>query len=308
VSDQEAGRGIGFEVQRRQRLSHREFTTEYLIPHRPVIVTDAISSWPACSKWTFDFLRQAYGAVSVKVDGEAMSIRELVDRTLASTTERPGPYLRNKLFSELPPDLTADVSPLPCFTRPNWLTSALIPGEARDTMAFLELYIGGEGSSFPVLHFDGLHTHAFIMQVVGRKRFIIYGPEQSPYLYPQSPKYNHSEVANPENADFERFPLFRHAVPTTFVLEAGETLFVPAGWWHTAQILAPCISVSVNTANASNWRAYCGDLMQTIRRTRSPLKAAAWSLHLWGTGLLLRALQFGEGWWPRRGPLPATER
>lgn len=37
---------------------------------------------------------------------------------------------------------------------------------------------------------------------------------------------------NPSNPDLEKFPLFRHTKPVTVTVHAGETLYLPAMWYH----------------------------------------------------------------------------
>ena len=104
-----------------------------------------------------------------------------------------------------------------------------------------------------MLHYDGAGTHAFLMQIYGRKKFVIYPPDQERYLYPSPQKQNLSMINNVDKPDLDRFPLFAKATPITFVLEPGELLFIPSHWWHTTQMLTPSISVSINTVNQSNW-------------------------------------------------------
>ena len=84
-------------------------------------------------------------------------------------------------------------------------------------------------------------------------------PDQAAYLYPQPEAPNKSSVDDLENPDLQRYPLFDQARALRFKLRPGETLFVPAGWWHTARILCTSITVSVNAANRANWRAFCKD-------------------------------------------------
>ncbi len=77
---------------------------------------------------------------------------------------------------------------------------------------------------------------------------------------------NISEIADLENCDSDRFPLFDNATGVRFTLHPGETLFIPSGWWHTARILSPSITVSINGANAANWsnfrKDFCRDYAQ----------------------------------------------
>jgi ribosomal protein L16 Arg81 hydroxylase len=106
------------------------------------------------------------------------------------------------------------------------------------------------------------------MQIYGKKEFIIYPPEQEEFLYPSSEKLNLSTVNDLDNPDLERFPLFAKSEPSNFVLEPGELLFIPSHWWHTTKMLTPCISVSANVLNESNWRELVGFV---ARGRRNPM-------------------------------------
>jgi Cupin-like domain len=278
-------------VERRKDLTRRELEREYLAPSpRPVIVTDALSGWPALRKWTPEYFRDAYGSFEVTVDGEPMSVRDLVDRILASSPEHPAPYLRNSLLATWPAGILADVTPLPRCTVPNWLENPLFP--SRKSMSYFELYIGGRGAAFPVLHYDGLHTHAFIMMIGGEKEFWVYPPSQSALMYPRpAPESNKSQVDDVEHPDLARFPLFGQATPTQFVLGPGETLFVPAGWWHTTRILSASISVSINSADAANWVPFSRDFCAELTQDRGRLRAAVTSAYLGVLGALLHGLE-----------------
>src|SRR5262245_14662604 len=278
-------------VERRQDLSRRDFAREYLVPSpRPVILTDALSGWAAIGKWTPEYFREHYGDFEVTVDGRAMSVRELIALVLASSPERPAPYLRNSLLARWPSELRDDVTPLPRCTEANWLDSPLFP--SRQSLIYFELYIGGRGAAFPVLHYDGLHTHAFIMQLYGEKEFLVYPPEQTAFVYPRpEPEANLSQIADIEHADLGRFPLFAQATPTRFTLKAGETLFVPAGWWHTTRLITPTISVSVNSADAANWRAFTHDFCASLAQRRGRLRAAMTSAYLGILGVVYNGLE-----------------
>jgi ribosomal protein L16 Arg81 hydroxylase len=104
------------------------------------------------------------------------------------------------------------------------------------THAFL--WFGPRGTVTP-LHHDAMNV--LFNQVVGRKRFQLISPLESPYLYNSVSVYSDVDILEP---DIVRFPLFAHAHPIELVLEPGETLFVPVGWWHHVESLDLSISVS----------------------------------------------------------------
>jgi hypothetical protein len=266
-------------------LGCERYVREYINPLKPVIITGALERWPARSKWTFDFFKDHYGSLPLEVDGRKLSMAQLIGEVEASTPEAPAPYLRNYLVKNLPAALQADIAPMPSCTRPNWLEHPLM--SARASMTFTELYIGGKGARFPVLHYDGLHTHAFLMQIQGVKEYIGFAPDQAPYLYirggPEQPNVsqmpeqpNISEINDMEKWDTSRFAMFGNAKGVRFKLHPGETLFMPAGWWHTARILSPSITISINGVNAANWLDFRKDFCRYHMAGR---KLPVWSVN-----------------------------
>jgi histone arginine demethylase JMJD6 len=276
-----------FQVETRSNLSYGEFVERYLNPNMPVIVTDALRQWRALSRWTPEFFQDEFGETAFTIHGDTGSVRytiaPFIDSVLGSTEQHPAPYLRNQILSELFPALLPDIQPLPEYFFPNWLPDRYLAKPVRDVLnrgAAIELYIGGKGAVFPVLHYDGLGTHAFLMQIYGRKQFVVYAPEQESFLYP-SPAAPNRSLVDVDKPDGDRFPLFAQATPTTFVLEPGQLLFVPSRWWHTTKMLTPCISVSINTANGSNWPNLVSDI---AAGRRNPFVSLAARVYLTGAG------------------------
>jgi histone arginine demethylase JMJD6 len=279
----------GTDIDRREwaSLGRAPFQREYMLPLRPVVIAGGFNHWAARGKWTPEFFSRQHGSRAVLVDGRRWRLGDLIDEIQSSTPEKPAPYLRNELLTQWPAELLADISPMPDCTRPNWLESRAIP--SRHPMTFVELYIGGAGARFPVLHYDNLHTHAFLMQLYGEKEYLALAPDQASFLYPQDGEAaNKSSVDDLENPDLQRFPLFSQAKAVRFKLGPGETLFVPAGWWHTARILSTSITVSVNGANKANWSAFRKDFADEHKARR--WRAQLLSLYLIALGGLFSLL------------------
>jgi hypothetical protein len=283
-------RSGGIERMRWNRVDRRLYVREYLNALKPAIVLGAIDHWPARGKWTPAFFKERYGALEVSAGGKLWKLRDLIDRILVSTPEDPAPYLHNQLVADWPPELAADIYPMPECTRPNYLESRLFPSEPP---TYVEAFIGGAGAAFPILHYDNLHTHAFLMQLYGRKEYLVFPPDQSRFLYPRTGiETNKSSIPDIQNVDLSRFPLFAQAQRMRFELHPGETLFVPAGWWHTARILSPSVTVSINGANAGNWTDFRRDFCTALART-SPLKAALIAPYLSVLGAFLSIVEAG---------------
>jgi histone arginine demethylase JMJD6 len=295
---EDRGIGMKFEIERRANVTYAEFAQKYLFGNKPVVITDAIHRWKALSRWTPEFFKTEFGDMRFTIDdnkkGKAeykgngtveFTMARFLDRVLASTDEDPAPYFRNRILDDTFPTLKQDVEPLPDHLFPNWLPESYLMKSIERLFnrgAKMEIYIGGQGGVFPVLHYDGLASHAFLMQIYGRKKFILYAPENEPYMYRKPGQINVSRIRDIERPDSKQFPLFAKAEPATFILEPGETLFIPGRWWHTTKMLTPSISISVNTVNGSNWRDLTDFVCGTQRRfLRTPMRlylnfAGAW--------------------------------
>ncbi len=282
----------GAQVDRRCALPYTEFVNDYLKRSRPVIITDAVRNWKALSRWTPDFFGRSYRDREVHIDGMSYKVGEFIDLVNHSTVDQPAPYLRNEAVNEVFPEVTADIDPCHVYASPNWLAGRFYPARLNSMLnrcSVAELYIGGKGGAFPFLHYDLFHTNAYLSQIYGRKEYTVFSPDQTQYLYVVPGMPNQSSVSDLENPDLSRFPLFAKAKAARFCLEPGETLFIPAGWWHTARMLTPCITVSINHANSANWREVVSDLGSRFAQAESTatrLTAPAVSFYLSGVGVI----------------------
>jgi hypothetical protein len=242
-------------VDRRTGLSRDDFERQYMAPRQPVVITDALRNWKALGRWTPAFFREKFGDRLVNIDGQQRPLGPFIDEVLASTPDHPAPYLRNEELNVVFPEIADEILPLPSYLKPNWLNRHFGPPEAKvlHRMGQGEIYIGGAGRSFPVVHWDFMHTNAFLMQLYGRKQYFVYAPDQTPFMYQVKGDPNRSAIDSVEHPDLEKFPLFAQAQGYSFTLDPGEMLFIPCGWWHTVRMVSTSITISVNTANAANW-------------------------------------------------------
>ncbi len=249
-------------IEKRGGVSYAEFQRDYMKANRPIVLTDALKDWRALGKWSPQFFADRFPDKEFTLDGKQWRLADHIAAVLASDPANPAPYLRNEVLKEKFPELWDDIDPKMQYAQPNWMERPFRNKFFNDLFhrgSAIELYIGGNGRGFPVLHWDGYHTHAFLMQFYGRKEFYVYGPEQTQFLYPSKDSPNISQCADIKNVDLEKYPLFAKAAPSVFVLEPGETLFIPSGWWHTTMMLSPSISLSCNVGNSTNWKAMRSD-------------------------------------------------
>lgn len=90
-------------------------------------------------------------------------------------------------------------------------------------------------------HHDLSHNMACCL--VGRRRFVLFPPEQVANLYPgplePTPGGQVVTMTDIDAPDFERFPGLRDALAAAevAVLEPGDAVYYPAMWWHQVNAL-----------------------------------------------------------------------
>ena len=252
---------VEIEVVPASDLPYDIYLREYVRRNRPVVIDGAAANWPALQRWTPEYFRDRLGDETVQVSyKDRMLMRDFVDSLLASTQERPGPYLYRAFLHEHLPSLLPDLRPENPYVFAGRFCSALIPQRWWRPDGYLKLLMGGVGSKFPVMHYDLEHAHAQITEVYGDKEFYLFPPEDGPNLYPRAVQSNWSQVEDPANPDLHRFPRMAQATPHRAVLKPGQTIFVPMRWWHAARPLTVSISVCTNTLERSNWRGFVRDV------------------------------------------------
>ena len=258
-------------LERVSDLSPKEFIHEFVTPGKPVILTDLTRNWPAMGKWTPEFFSKNYGHISHEVKGVRYSVEQQMELIKSSTEEKPAPYSYNLDIDDLFPELIADVKPFLLdrwdrFVSPFW-PKVLFRGSIKH-----EVFFGGKGASFPVLHVDLQHLHTQITQLHGDKEFFLFPPDQTPYMYPRKEYPLYAGIDDVFAPDIERFPLFAKASGYREMLREGETIFFPTGWWHMTKIPGPSISYGRALLENGNWPQFLQDNYNGWRK-RSTLLA-----------------------------------
>jgi hypothetical protein len=90
------------------------------------------------------------------------------------------------------------------------------------------LWMGNGGQVTP-LHFDELENTMVVFS--GAKKFTLFDPTMSRYLYPIYSNGLYSSAINLRDPQsLEKYPLFQHAKNVSVIVNAGDILFVPAYW------------------------------------------------------------------------------
>lgn len=231
------------QIDRRSKISPQEFRREYLYPRKPVVITDATENWTARSQWTLHYFKSRYGSTLVTVyraeensyradHVETVRLADFITAIEARDFAGYPYYIRDdwRLFIHHK-ELLADYKIPEYFF--DWFV--LLPSFMR--LVYPRIFIGPKGAVTP-LHLDIWETHAWLAQLVGRKRWILFPPEQRPLLYDYK--------VQPRNPDLQNFPLFRNTKPLECTIGPGDVIFVPSGWAHEVVSLDATISITHN--------------------------------------------------------------
>ena len=233
-------------VARRSKLTSEEFLTEFYSTNRPVIITDMMDRWPAMQKWNLDYFRQHFGDREVEVqfgrDADAnyelnsiahkrpMKFGDYVN--LVGTSGRTNDFYMTANNDSLNRDalieLWDDVLPMPEYLH-----------STPENRGFF--WFGPAGTITP-FHHD--LTNNFMAQVIGRKRLLLIPSCELANMYNQRHCFT---PIDGRDIDVKRFPAAANAQVLECVLEPGEILFLPVGYWHFVEGLD--ISVTMTFTN-----------------------------------------------------------
>ncbi|SEU24980.1 Cupin-like domain-containing protein [Myxococcus fulvus] len=232
-------------VERRRGLVAQDFFERYYARNQPVVIEGLLDDWPARTRWTPEWLAEHFGDEPVEVmagrDAEAdpdfhaerlrrtWLLRELVTH-VRGTRGSDDVYLvaRNSLL--LRPafrPLLGDLRPPAGYIHPDL--------SAPDSV---HLWFGPAGT-VSNLHHD--HLNVLFCQVLGRKRFWLLPPCETPRLYNDRGLYSAVDIRAP---DLTRYPGFARATLHSCVVGPGDTLLIPVGWWHAVEALDVSMSVT----------------------------------------------------------------
>lgn len=228
-------------VDRRSGLSRKAFAQEYLIPMKPVVFTDLTQSWPARQRWTVEHFKKQYGHLRVPV--------------VSNNYSKPGKgYMTPDMvisFAEYLEILESGPSDLRIFL---WNIFRAAPELRRDfhipqiTGGFVDelpfMFFGGQGAHV-ALHYDIDMSHVFLNQIHGRKRVILFPHDQSRNLY-QHP-FTVASYVDLNNPDYEKYPALARASGYEVMLQPGESLFMPSGYWHYIEYTDGGYSISLRS-------------------------------------------------------------
>jgi hypothetical protein len=218
----------------------------------PFLTSGIVQRWPL-SSLTPQTLRERFSHLQVRARvGDYINTAFAPDRAMADMSMLDYLELVDAGVHDLPPYLgNLELRELNSLC--HWPTYF-------DKMGPPRFWIGPAGTMTP-LHCD--YDDNIFAQIWGTKRIFLSPPHHDEFLYPnQANAILFGSPFDPEAPDFDKFPLARKATMIEVIVEPGDMLYVPAGWYH--QVRALTFSLSSNRWARAVPLAVTGDA--SIRR------------------------------------------
>jgi hypothetical protein len=201
----------------------------------PFLVSGIVKRWPLAALTPHD-LRERYGHLPVRA-----RIGDYVNTAFAPDRAMQDMLLRDYL-DLTPPDAASGLPPYVGNLSLRELNRLCHWPSWFDKMGPPRFWIGPARTVTP-LHCD--YDDNIFAQLWGTKRIFLAPPHHDAFLYAReaNPLLFGSPV-DPEAPDYDAFPLARQAALVEIVVEPGDMLYVPAGWYH--QVRALSFSLSSN--------------------------------------------------------------
>jgi hypothetical protein len=229
------------EIDRLKTISKEDFYAQYVRKQKPVVIEKLTQDWPAYKKWDFEYIKRVAGEQIVPLYDDRpvshkdkfnaahakMKMSEYIDLLTSKPTNyriflynlvREVPFLKNDFRW---PDLGLKlVKQLPM------------------------LFFGGVNSKV-FIHYDIDYSNILHFHFQGKKRCVLFAPDQTQYLYKVPHSLISREDIDYDAPDFSKFPALEKAKGYVTTLNHGEMLYMPEGYWHYMKYLTPGFSMSL---------------------------------------------------------------
>ncbi len=223
------------------------FKKDFYQPGIPIVIKDLSKDWPAYHNWSWDYFKQLVGDKKVPLYNNIKS-DAYTPINKADDYKTFGEYIdmisqgpagwRIFLFNifDHAPGLIND------FTWPEHLMNGFVK-------KYPMLFTGG-ASSITHMHFDMDMSHILHTQFLGKKRVLMFPYAEQNKIYRKPfevlslADFSHYYKGN-GTPDYEKFPALKFAKGFDFILDHGDTLFMPAGYWHHMEYLESGVAMSL---------------------------------------------------------------
>lgn len=235
-----------------EQIDPQRFQNEFYGPQKPVVLKNLAKEWPAYKKWNWNYFKELVGEKRVALYNNVKSDAYTPINT-ADDYKTFGEYIdmisggpagwRIFLFNifDHAPQLVKD------FSWPEQLMKGFVK-------KYPMLFVGG-ATSITHMHFDIDLSNILHTQFAGRKRVLLFPFEEQHKLYRKPFEVlslaDFSNYYQDGRINYQDFPALKLAKGYEVILEHGDTLFMPAGYWHHMEYLDSGFAMSLRALQPS---------------------------------------------------------
>eukprot|EP00977_Amphora_coffeiformis_P030379 scaffold46594_cov199-Amphora_coffeaeformis.AAC.1 len=292
-----------------RRCNAETFALRYEATCTPCVITHVpqVQQWPALHRWTLEALNTADNDLRSRVfkcgeddDGHSIKVklRHFLGYLQHNRDDSPL-YIFDTAFDE---DRVASRL-LQDYSVPLYFRNDLFRYVSESRRAPYRWFLVGPERSGTTVHIDPLGTSAWNTLLVGKKQWVLFPPHVPKHVVKGKgliAKHEDDEAIHyfttilpriKQRAREQNDPAYRNFACYEFTQHAGETVFVPTGWWHAVLNLQHTVGCTQNFCSPQNFDA-------VWRQTRRGRKKMAWKwlqqLQQYEPALYQRAVQLNR--------------
>lgn len=211
-----------------KEITTDEFLNNYKAKGTPVVMQSITKDWPAKQKWSLEYFEALGGDNEVSLYDSQPS----TDYKLQHAAEASMP-LRDyfKILREGEQDLRMFFFDI-LREIPSLKNDFSFPEIGLNFFKKLPvMFIAGNRAKVQ-MHFDIDYADIFLCHFGGKKKVILFSPEQTPLMYHVPYSFSAYYDVDFENPNYEKYPALKHLEGCEVELEHGDVLYIPPGWWH----------------------------------------------------------------------------
>lgn len=228
-----------------RNISQIEFYENYYFLNRPVVLKGLMKASVAVRTWSPEFFALNFGSVPLEITAGRNLLRDYESKFSQTVQTVLMADFIQRLFQNHETNDFYLVARNYFFDNPAFvkLRSDLEPppdivNTTDHGHGTVKAWFGPKGTVTP-LHYD---EHSILLaQIYGRKHFKLIPPFEFRNLYVRDKFYS---AVDPEHIEPQRYPGFLGVPVADVILDPGDLLFIPVGWWHWAKSLDVSISAT----------------------------------------------------------------
>lgn len=216
------------QTSRVKEITTDQFLQEYKATGTPVVMENLTKDWPAKEKWSLEYFEALGGDVDVNIYDSQPS----TNYKLQHAAEKVMPLKEYfKILREGEDDLRIFFFDI-LRKIPSLKNDFSFPEIGLNFFKKLPvMFIAGNRAKVQ-MHFDIDFADIFLCHFGGKKKVILFPYEQTPLMYHVPYSFSALHSVDFENPDFEKYPALKHLKGVETVLNNGDVLYIPPGWWH----------------------------------------------------------------------------